>query len=91
MEESDKTDKTDKTGNLSKDVPEKERLTEEYNREKNVLGYEDMINTITNNGERFLAKNSTLLTYYDRNGKLIQINASDRERILHGDKNTKKL
>ncbi len=91
VEESDKTDKTDKTGNLSKDVPEKERLTEEYKREKNVLGYEDMINTITNNGERFLAKNSTLLTYYDRNGKLIQINASDRERILHGDKNTKKL
>lgn len=38
-----------------------------------------------------LAKNSTLLTYYDRQGKIKEVNVSDRERILHGDRNTKKL
>lgn len=87
----EEVDKADETGDLSKDFSGKERLTEEYKREKNLSGYEQMMNTVTENGERTLAKNSTLLTYYDRSGKLTQINASDRERILHGDRNTKKL
>ena len=50
-----------------------------------------MISLLTDDGRRSVAKNSTLLTYYDKNGKLTQINASDRERILHGDRHVKTL
>lgn len=52
---------------------------------------EQVISLLTDDGKRSVAKNSTLLTYYDRNGKLTQINASDRERILHGDRHTRNL
>ena len=52
---------------------------------------EQVINLLTDDGRRTMAKNSTLLTYYDKSGKLTQINASDRERILHGDRNVRKL
>lgn len=50
-----------------------------------------VISLLTDNGKKTVAMNSTLLTYYDRNGKMVEINASDRERILRGDRNTKKL
>lgn len=52
---------------------------------------EQVISLLTDDGRRSVAKNSTLLTYYDKNGKLTQINASDRERILHGDRHVKTL
>ena len=52
---------------------------------------EQVISLLTDDGKRSVAKNSTLLTYYDKNGKLTQLNASDRERILHGDRNVRKL
>lgn len=52
---------------------------------------EQVINLLTDDGKRTMAKNSTLLTYYDKSGKLTQLNASDRERILHGDRNVRKL
>lgn len=52
---------------------------------------DQVISLLTDNGQKTIAKNSTLLTYYDRNGRLTQINPSDRERILHGDRNTRKL
>ncbi len=52
---------------------------------------EQVISLLTDDGKRSVAKNSTLLTYYDKSGKLTQINASDRERILHGDRNVRKL
>lgn len=52
---------------------------------------EQVISLLTDDGRRAVAKNSNLLTYYDKNGKLTQINASDRERILHGDRHTKTL
>lgn len=52
---------------------------------------EQVINLLTDDGRKSVAKNSTLLTYYDKSGKLTQINASDRERILHGDRNVRKL
>lgn len=52
---------------------------------------EQVISLLTDDGRRSVAKNSTLLTYYDKNGKLTQINASDRERILHGDRHARKL
>ncbi|MCM1267582.1 MAG: hypothetical protein NC302_06725 [Bacteroidales bacterium] len=50
-----------------------------------------VISLLTDNGKRAVAKNSTLLTYYDKNGKLTQLSASDRERILHGDRNMRTL
>ena len=52
---------------------------------------DQVISLLTDDGRRSVAKNSTLLTYYDKNGKLTQINASDRERILHGDRHVKTL
>lgn len=52
---------------------------------------EQVISLLTDDGRRTMAKNSTLLTYYDKSGKLTQLNASDRERILHGDRNVRKL
>lgn len=52
---------------------------------------EQVISLLTDDGKRSVAKNSTLLTYYDRSGQLKQLNASDRERILHGDRNVRKL
>ena len=50
-----------------------------------------VISLLTDNGHKTIAKNSNLLTYYDRSGRITQINPSDRERILHGDRNTRKL
>lgn len=35
-----------------------------------------------------LAKNSDLLTYYDRTGRIITVQGADRNRILNGDKGT---
>lgn len=52
---------------------------------------EQVISLLTDNGQKTIAKNSNLLTYYDRSGRLTQINPSDRERILHGDRNSRKL
>lgn len=52
---------------------------------------DQVISLLTDGGKRSVAKNSTLLTYYDKSGKITQLNASDRERILHGDRNVRKL
>ncbi len=52
---------------------------------------EQVMNLVTQNGQKTMAKNSTLLTYYDRTGRIIPLSASDQERILHGDRNVKKL
>ena len=52
---------------------------------------EQVISLVTENGQKTMAKNSTLLTYYDRTGKITPLNASDQERILHGDKSVRKL
>lgn len=52
---------------------------------------DQVISLLTDDGKRSVAKNSTLLTYYDKSGKLTQLNASDRERILYGDRNVRKL
>lgn len=49
------------------------------------------INLLTDNGKRTIAKNSTLLTSYDKNGKVVEPSASDRERVLHGNRNTWEL
>ncbi|MDE6664495.1 MAG: hypothetical protein K2K46_14310 [Lachnospiraceae bacterium] len=50
-----------------------------------------VINLLTDDGRKTIARNSSLLTYYDKNGRMVEPNASDRERILHGDGNVRKL
>lgn len=50
-----------------------------------------IVDMVTENGQKTMAKNSTLLTYYDRTGKITPLSASDQERILHGDRNATKL
>lgn len=50
-----------------------------------------VISLLTDDGKKTIARNSTLLTYYDRNGRMVEPSASDRERILHGDRNTREL
>ncbi len=80
---------TDLVG-LSNSVNEKSRDTEiqKYLRSGNL---EQVLSLLTDNGKRTIAKNSTLLTYYDKSGRLTSINPSDRERILHGDRHSKSL
>ncbi|MCM1200509.1 MAG: hypothetical protein NC312_04715 [Bacteroides fragilis] len=50
-----------------------------------------VINLLTDNGKKAAARNSTLLTYYDRNGRMVEPSASDSQRILYGDRNARKL
>ena len=50
-----------------------------------------VIRLLTDNGRKTVARNSTLLTYYDRNGRVVELDASVKERTLHGDRNTQKL
>lgn len=50
-----------------------------------------VIDLLTDNGKRTIARNSTLLTSYDKNGRVVEPNASDAERVLHGDRNTWEL
>lgn len=88
----------------TEEVPpaETDRLTEEYLsmnslEDREIQKYlrsgnlEQVISLLTEDGQRTIAKNSSLLTYYDRTGRLISLSASDQERILHGDRNTRKL
>lgn len=46
---------------------------------------------LSQHGERQLAKNSDLLTQYDRRGSIVGIDRSDKELILHGNRNEIKL
>ncbi len=91
-------------GNPKKENPEEESLEKEVSYEtiqaqqeekirKSLRSgnLEQVISILTDDGRRTVAKNSTLLTYYDKNGRLTQINASDRERILHGDRHARTL
>ena len=76
---------------LRRQTVREERQNEEI---QNILrsgNMEQIVNMVTENGQKTVAKNSTLLTYYDRTGKITPLNASDQERILHGDRNTTKL
>lgn len=79
---------------VSTEESEKEKQAERDARIRKHLrsgNLDQVISLLTDDGKRSVAKNSNLLTYYDRSGQLRQINASDRERILHGDRNVRKL
>lgn len=46
---------------------------------------------LTQNGTKHLAHHSDLLTYYDRRGKLVEMDDTAKHRVLFGDKNIFKL
>lgn len=75
----------------------KQQIQQRAKQDKEIQKYlrsgnlEQVMNLVTQNGQKTIAKNSTLLTYYDRTGKITPLNVSDQERILHGDRNVKKL
>ncbi len=46
---------------------------------------------VTDNGAKRLARNSDLLTYYDRRGKFVEMDETEKYRVLFGDKNVMKL
>ena len=46
---------------------------------------------LTQNGTKRLAHNSDLLTYYDRRGKFVEMDETEKHRVLFGDKNVLKL
>lgn len=75
----------------------KQQIERENNKEEEIQkllrsgNMEQVISLVTENGQKTMAKNSTLLTYYDRTGKITPLSASDQERILHGDRSVRKL
>lgn len=79
---------TDEAENFAVNQAERDEKIRKHLRSGNL---EQVISLLTDDGRRAVAKNSTLLTYYDKSGKLTQLNASDRERILHGDRNVREL
>ncbi|MCM1342736.1 MAG: hypothetical protein NC305_05580 [Lachnospiraceae bacterium] len=70
---------------------EEERRNREIRQSLREGNMEHVISLLTDNGRKTVAKNSTLLTSYDKNGRVVEPSASDRERALHGDKNSWKL
>ncbi|MBD5520486.1 MAG: hypothetical protein HDR03_04575 [Lachnospiraceae bacterium] len=70
------------------DVEKRHREIQPYLRKGDI---NQVINLLTDEGRKTIARNSSLLTYYDKNGRMVEPNASDRERILHGDGNVRKL
>ena len=70
---------------------DEERRNREIQQSLRDRDMEHVIRLLTDNGKRTIAKNSTLLTSYDRNGRVIEPNASDREKALYGNRNTWEL
>lgn len=72
-------------------------VTNTVNRDVEIQKYlrsgnlDQVLKLLTDNGKRSIAKNSTLLTYYDKSGRLTPVNPSDSERILHGERHTQSL
>ncbi len=84
----DSADSMERIGQLLSGRGARDQEIQKYLRSGNL---EQVITLLTENGHRTMAKNSSLLTYYDRTGRLTSLSASDQERILHGDRNVKKL
>lgn len=70
------------------DVPDYEPLIAEAVKSGSLAQVEQ---ALTQNGEKRLAHNSDLLTYYDRKGKIVEIDETEKHRVLYGDKNILKL
>lgn len=97
LEETDRLSEEYRDINSSEAISAGDPLPDRAAREKEIQKYlrtgnlEQVISMLTEDGHRTIAKNSTLLTYYDRTGRLTSLSASDQERILHGDRNSRKL
>ncbi len=50
-----------------------------------------VVDILTKNHTIHPARNSTLLTYYNRHGKIVELNQTNTGRILHGDRHTRSL
>lgn len=48
-----------------------------------------VVDILTENHTIQPARNSTLLTYYNRHGKIVEMNRTNTGRILHGDRHTR--
>lgn len=79
------------------DTAETVSPTDEENSEREIQKHlqngdmEQVIRILTDNGRKTPARNSTLLTAYDKNGRMVELDASIRQRTLYGDRNTRKL
>ncbi len=69
-------------------VPSLEKLPADFAKNHSLQQIEQML---TQNGTKRLAHNSDLLTYYDRRGKLVDLDETEKYRVLFGDKNVLKL
>lgn len=70
------------------DLPSYGAISEEALKSGSLQQIEQLL---TRNGARQPARNSDLLTFYDRFGKLIELDETERHRVLFGDKNVMKL
>ena len=61
---------------------EKDEKIRELLRKKDTEGVMDVL---TEHHKLRLARNSTLLTYYDKRGRIVSVTGADKERILYGD------
>lgn len=50
-----------------------------------------VVDILTENHTIQPARNSTLLTYYNRHGKIVELSQTNTGRILHGDRHTRSL
>ena len=50
-----------------------------------------VVDILTKNHTIQPARNSTLLTYYNRHGKIVELNQTNTGRILHGDRHTRSM
>lgn len=55
------------------------------------MNLEEVSNYVSENGHKRLAKNSDILTTYNRHGKIVEINPSEKNKIFHGNKSWKEL
>uniref|UniRef100_N2A6J4 Uncharacterized protein n=1 Tax=Eubacterium plexicaudatum ASF492 TaxID=1235802 RepID=N2A6J4_9FIRM len=67
---------------------EQETIKEAALKSRNLDRIEQLV---TQNGTKRLAHNSDLLTYYDRRGKFVELDETEKYRVLFGDKNILKL
>lgn len=84
----------DATGNTDTESSIDQLENERDNKIRQALseGNRDEFRTlISEDGKKQPARNTTMLTTYDSKGKLVNIDPSDENKILHGDRGTRKL
>lgn len=70
------------------EIPDYEFMLEDAIKSRDLQKMEQLL---TKNGDRRPARHSDLLTYYDRRGKLVEMDDTAKHRVLFGDKNIMKL